>query len=134
MKKVLLLASLLLFVACKEEKAGAKEKANQKSATSVKKAPNSVTGKIISWGYDGPEGMYATITILSEEKDTVYGFFLDEFGSAAEDFYKIGSKDYGEVSSAYKGKTVTAKLKQPPHAYSLDKEDKTVLFTSVTLQ
>lgn len=133
MKKILLLASLLFFVACKEDTSNIRKSAKEQK-TAVKKDPNRVTGNVISWGYDGPEGMFPTITILSEENDTVYGFFLDEFGSAAENFYKIKSDDYGTVSATYKGKKVTAILTQPPHDYSLDKDDKTVLFTSVTLQ
>lgn len=130
MKKVLLLTALLLCISCKEGSNNQKHSTTEKSV--VKTVKDEITGEVITWGYDGPEALYATITIKTTDNDTIYGFFLDEYGEAAMEFHKISSDIYGEVSSAYKGKTVVAKVTPPPHAYSLDKSDKTVLFTAVT--
>lgn len=130
MKKLLLLTSLLLILSCKKEET--KTTNNKETKTvEVTKDKNSVTGEIITWGYDGPEGLFATITIKTEANDTIYGFYVNEFGEAGKEFPKISGDEYGEVGAEYKGKTVVAKVKQPPHDYSLDKEDKSVLFTSV---
>lgn len=135
MKKLCLLGLILMLLSCKsgEKLETVKEDLpveGRKSAT-VKSTKSNNLGTIIEWGMGGQEALFATITVKMESGDTLYGFFLNEYGEADPEFYKIQSKEYGIVSEAYKNKKVEVSYKKPPHDYSIDKDDKSVIFTSV---